>query len=161
MPAPGFGIGIIQSLRVSEIRFASPAVTRGQKLVVHLIVDFTLSLSAAGPSVLVWRSVVVTAFTVASLFSSILYGGAAHAGPADTANFLLFGGTDLWRYGDFLYGGAVWSPGGLNKDGFALKVLLNGGAYNYKSGDLHGGVDGDMFSATAMPGWRFTRGGLS
>jgi hypothetical protein len=111
--------------------------------------------------VLVWRSVVVTAFTVASLFSSILYGGAAHAGAADTANFLLFGGTDLWRYGDFLYGGAVWSPGGLNKDGFALKVLLNGGAYNYKSGDLHGGVDGDMFSATAMPGWRFTRGGLS
>jgi hypothetical protein len=39
--------------------------------------------------------------------------------------------------------------------------LLNGGAYNYKSGDLNRGVDGDMFSAAAMPGWRFTRGGLT
>ena len=67
----------------------------------------------------VWRSVVVTAFAVASLFASILCGGAAQAGAADTANFLLFGGTDLWRYGEFLYGGALWSPGGLNSGGFA------------------------------------------
>ena len=108
-----------------------------------------------------WRGVVVTAFAVASLFSFISIGGAAEAGAADTPRFLLFGGTDLWRYGDFLYGGALWSPDGLNNDGFALKLLLNGGAYNYKSGDLHTGIDGEMFSATAMPGWRFTRGGLT
>jgi Cellulose biosynthesis protein BcsS len=111
--------------------------------------------------VFVWRGVVATAFAVARLLASILCGGVVQAGPADTANFLLFGGTDLWRYGDFLYGGALWSPGGLNNDGVALKLLLNGGTYNYKSGDLNRGADGDMFSAAAMPGWRFSRGGLS
>jgi Cellulose biosynthesis protein BcsS len=111
--------------------------------------------------VFVWRSVVVAAVAVASMFASILYGGTAKAGAADTAHFLFFGGTDLWRYGDFLYGGALWSPGGLNDAGFALKLLLNGGAYNYKSGDLHAGVDGDMISATTMPGWRFMGGGLT
>jgi hypothetical protein len=44
-------------------------------------------------------------------------------GRADTAapgipSFLFFGGTDLWRYGQFLYGGTLWSPGGLESDGF-------------------------------------------
>ncbi len=109
----------------------------------------------------VWRSIVATAFAVTSFFAVISCGGTAKADSADAPHFLLFGGTDLWRYGDFLYGGALWSPGGLNTDGFALKLLLNGGAYNYKSGDLRTTVDGDMFSATAMPGWRFTRGGLT
>jgi hypothetical protein len=69
--------------------------------------------------VFVWRGVAVTAFAVASLFSLILCGGAAEPGATGTANFLFFGGTDLWRYGDFLYGGALWSPGGLNNDGVA------------------------------------------
>jgi hypothetical protein len=32
--------------------------------------------------------------------------------------FLIFGGADLWRYGDFLYGGGLWSPDGLDHDGF-------------------------------------------
>jgi Cellulose biosynthesis protein BcsS len=111
--------------------------------------------------VFVWRGVVVTAFAVAGMFCLILFGGATEAGAADTPHFLFFGGTDFWRYGDFLYGGTLWSPRGLNNDGFALKLLLNGGAYTYRSGDLRTNVDGDMFSATAMPGWRFTRGGLT
>jgi hypothetical protein len=50
--------------------------------------------------------------------------------------FLFFGGVDLWRYGDFLYGGGLWSPGGLDRDGFTLKLLLNSGRYRYFAGDL-------------------------
>jgi hypothetical protein len=40
-------------------------------------------------------------------------------------------------------------------------MLLNGGRYTYTSGDLHRDVDGALLSAAAMPGWRFTRDGLT
>lgn len=40
------------------------------------------------------------------------------AASADVPSFLLFGGTDLWRYAQFLYGGALWSPGGVDSGGF-------------------------------------------
>jgi len=70
---------------------------------------------------------------------------------------LLFGGTDLWRYGDFLFGGALWAPAGLDNTGFALKVLLNGGRYTYNSSDLHTAVDGTLASGAALPGWRLVR----
>jgi hypothetical protein len=86
--------------------------------------------------------------------------GRAQAGPTAPA-LLLFGGTDLWRYGQFLYGGALWSPAGLDSGSFALKLLLNGGRYTYTSGDLKSDIDGAMLSAAAMPGWRFTRDGLT
>ncbi len=42
----------------------------------------------------------------------------ALAAPADDATLLFFGGTDLWRYGAFLYGGAIWSPSGVDNSGF-------------------------------------------
>jgi len=44
--------------------------------------------------------------------------GRTQSAPPSTPSFLVFGGTDLWRYGDFLYGGGVWSPAGLDRDGF-------------------------------------------
>jgi len=88
--------------------------------------------------------------------------GRAQAVPPDAPAFLFFGGADLWRYGDFLYGGGLWSPGGLDHDGFTLKLLLNGGRYTYTSGALGGtNVDGTMLSGAAMPGWRFTRPDLT
>jgi Cellulose biosynthesis protein BcsS len=40
-------------------------------------------------------------------------------------------------------------------------MLVNGGRYTYRSGDLQADVDGTMLSATAMPGWRFVRGSLT
>jgi hypothetical protein len=86
--------------------------------------------------------------------------GHAQAAPTEPA-FLLFGGTDLWRYGQFLYGGALWSPAGIDTDGFTLKLLLNGGRYTYKSGDLNADIDGAMLSGSAMPGWRFNRDGFT
>jgi len=42
----------------------------------------------------------------------------AKAGGPASPSFLLFSGTDLWRYGAFFYGGALWSPAGLDTGGF-------------------------------------------
>jgi len=85
----------------------------------------------------------------------------AQGASPNNPSFLLFAGTDLWRYGAFLYGGGLWSPAGSDRDGFTLKVLLNGGGYSYTSGDLHSDIDGTMLSAAATPGWRITRDGLT
>ena len=85
----------------------------------------------------------------------------AQAAEPNTPSFLFFAGTDLWRYGAFFYGGTLWSPAGLDANGFTLKVLLSGGEYTYTSGGLNADVDGTMLSATALPGWRFTRDKLS
>ena len=78
----------------------------------------------------------------------------AVAGPGDT--LLYFSGLDLWRNGTFLYGGAVWSPAGVDNEGFALRALISGGRYNYISGALGGAeVQGREVKAELMPGWRF------
>ena len=83
-------------------------------------------------------------------------------GPATAAgNFILFSGADLWRDGRFLYGGLLWSPGGLENEGFTLQVLGSGGIYRYRSGALG---DATVFGREAetqlLPGWRFKRGRL-
>ncbi len=85
----------------------------------------------------------------------------AEAGGSENPSWLLFSGTDLWQYGGFLYGGFLWSPAGLNTDGFTLKMLLDGGKYSYVSGALHENINGTKLSAAALPGWRLTRGGLT
>jgi hypothetical protein len=76
-------------------------------------------------------------------------------------SFLLFGGTDLWRYAAFAYGGVLWSPSGLDAGGFTLKMLLDAGGYTYPSGALGANVNAALFSGAALPGWRFTRDRLS
>jgi hypothetical protein len=88
-------------------------------------------------------------------------GDLAQAGAPNDPSFLFFTGTDLWRYGDFFYGGLLWSPAGLDADGFTLKILLNGGAYTYTSGALDANVNGTMLSGATLPGWRFTRDNLT
>lgn len=103
---------------------------------------------------------VVAAF-VAAAAVLVCAAGQAEAGGLDDRSFLLFTGTDIWRYGDFLYGGFLWSPKGLDRDGFTFKMLLDGGAYSYVSGALQQTVNGTKLSAAALPGWRFTRGALN
>jgi hypothetical protein len=77
-------------------------------------------------------------------------------GPGD--RFLFFSGSDLWRNGGFLHGGLLWSPDDLDNQGFVLKALISGGAYQYTSGSLGGAtVRGREFLALLMPGWRFKR----
>ncbi len=104
-----------------------------------------------------FSAVVIAAATV------VLCGVAAHAGndgPADPS-FLLFAGSDLWRDGQFLNGGTLWSPNGLNHDGFTFKLLLAGGLYDYPSSDLGTNVQGTALSVSALPGWRIVRDGLT
>lgn len=83
--------------------------------------------------------------------------GPARAGD-DGAHFLLFSGTDLRRDGQFMHGGLLWSPGGLDHEGFMLKVMISGGRYRYMSGAFNNawviGTDGE---AQVLPGWRFKR----
>src|SRR3954470_11715351 len=66
--------------------------------------------------------------------------------------FLFFSGFDIWRNGDFLHGGLLWSPRGLNEEGFTLKVLLSGGSYQYHAGTT--AITGNQALADVMPGWR-------
>lgn len=102
------------------------------------------------------RVVAAMAAVVAGLGTSV----PAQADGALPPSFLFFGGTDLWRYGAFAYGGVLWSPGGVDTDGFTLKMLLNGGGYIYTSGALQRDIDGTLISAAVLPGWRFSRDGL-
>jgi hypothetical protein len=107
-----------------------------------------------------WRGV-VAALVTATTVMACAAGNRATAGGLDDHSFLLFTGTDIWRYGGFLYGGFLWSPKGLDTEGFTFKTLLDGGAYSYVSGTLQQTVDGTKLSAAALPGWRFIRGGLN
>lgn len=76
----------------------------------------------------------------------------------DQARLLLFSTTDLWRHGGFAYGGALWAPSGLDRDGPVLKLVFGGGIYHYLSGALgNADVRGQMLAAAAMPGWRIVR----
>jgi Cellulose biosynthesis protein BcsS len=85
----------------------------------------------------------------------------AEGNTPDNPSFLLFAGTDLWDDGAFVHGGLLWSPGGVDADGFTLKTLLSGGLYDYPSDSLHVTVEGTLFSAAALPGWRITANGVS
>jgi hypothetical protein len=101
------------------------------------------------------RSGTAIVLAVAYSLSSVASAAAQGAG----ARMLLFSGADLWGHGTFLYGGALWSPRGLDHDGFTLKALISGGTYNYISGALgNATVDGRELVAQLLPGWRFKRG---
>jgi hypothetical protein len=99
------------------------------------------------------RAAVVLA---AALFSGCL---CVSAGPAWAGNdgggaqSLLFSGGDIWRNGAFSNGGLLWSPGGLDREGFTLKAMLSGGLYRYNSGALAGDqVVGTEYAAQILPG---------
>lgn len=104
----------------------------------------------------VLRNLGAAAATLMSLCAAALAGGDGPNNPS----LLLFAGTDLWRDGAFLHGGMLWSPAGLDNDGFTFKLLLAGGMYVYPSSGLHEDVDGTLLSASALPGWRITDDGL-
>ena len=75
-------------------------------------------------------------------------------------NYLIHSGFDLWRHGGFGHTGVVWSPKGLDREGFALKMMFGGGVYNYRSGALNNtSVTGRQLAFAVMPGWRFVRNG--
>jgi hypothetical protein len=65
---------------------------------------------------------------------------------------LIFTGYDGWGGGGFAHGGLVWSPDGLDKDGFVLKSIGGAGTYRYKSGGTD--VVGTQYLGSVLPGWR-------
>jgi len=79
----------------------------------------------------------------------------------DDPTILFFSGGDLWREGGFIHGGVLWSPAGLEQEGFTLKLAFGSGIYRYRSGAL-GDVEviGRQLSSSLMPGWRFKRAGV-
>jgi hypothetical protein len=77
----------------------------------------------------------------------------------DEARALFFSGRDIWRNGAFAYGGLLFAPGGLDRDGVLLKFLLSGGLYRYDAQNLGGQrVLGVEEVVQIMPGWRIKRG---
>ena len=78
----------------------------------------------------------------------------------DHTKFLFFSGTDFWSTGAFVHGGLMWSPNGLDREGFTLKLLVSGGTYRYQSGALGLEVTGQQITGSAMAGWRFKFDGL-
>lgn len=110
------------------------------------------------------RSLTVAWIGVTSVLAEPAMGGALPeddwfaAPPPNSrdATLLYFTGTDLWRKGSSAYGGVLWSPGGLERDGFTLKALLAGGDYLYRASaaDIRG-VD---VVASILPGYRIKRG---
>jgi hypothetical protein len=106
---------------------------------------------------------VLRGFGAAFATTIVLCATAARAGSVgpDNPSFLLFAGTDLWRDGAFGNGGFLWSPAGLSHDGFTFKLLLAGGEYFYPSSNLGTDVNGRLVSASALPGWRVVREGLT
>jgi hypothetical protein len=101
---------------------------------------------------------------IVSAAASLVCCVCASAGPAwstDAAQLLLFSGVDLWRDGQFVHGGFLWSPAGLDREGFTLKAMLAGGRYRYLSGALNNvWVTGTEEGMQVLPGWRFKGGGL-
>ena len=95
-------------------------------------------------------TVIAAAFVVCRVCLST---GPARAGD-DGAHFLLFSGADLWRDGRFMHGGLLWSPGGIDREGFTLEAMVSGGTYRYASSALNNAlVIGADEEAQVLPGW--------
>lgn len=109
------------------------------------------------------RRVRAATVLAAAFFASCLSvaAGPARAGDDGGTQWLLFSGGDIWRNGAFSNGGLLWSPGGLDREGFTLKTVLSGGLYRYSSGALAGEqVVGTEYAAQILPGWHFKRDGF-
>lgn len=107
------------------------------------------------------RGVFTTVVAVGWAAVCAAIGGAAAGTTANDPSFLLFSGTDIWRYGAFLYGGLLWSPAGVDADGFTFKMLVDGGRYNYLGGSFEENIDGTKLSAATLAGWRLSQDGLT
>jgi hypothetical protein len=106
------------------------------------------------------RCVILGSVAAACLAAGIAYGEEPDQGTpvrdaAPPANFLYLYGADGWRNGLSAHAGVLWSPAGLDQEGFVLKLLAGGGDYRYWSGALGSQVEGIHYLASLTPGWRF------
>ncbi|MDO9412896.1 MAG: cellulose biosynthesis protein BcsS [Pseudolabrys sp.] len=84
--------------------------------------------------------------------------GPSKADEGDDQRVLQFSGRDIWRNGAFVHGGLIYAPRGFERDGFMLKLVLDGGVYRYSSGSLGQDVIGVEWGVQALPGFRIKRG---
>ncbi len=83
----------------------------------------------------------------------------ARAAEDEDPTTLQFSGRDASRNGIFAYSGFLYAPGGFERDGFILKLLMNGGVYRYWPGSMPGQeVRGAEWQLQALPGFRIKRG---
>jgi len=94
--------------------------------------------------------------TIADPLAGLLPAESQLSGGAYPEKFLYFSGFDVWRSGGSFYGGVQWAPGGLNQNGFTLKLLIAEGTYRYLSGGTD--IRGTGLLASILPGWRVKRG---
>lgn len=81
------------------------------------------------------------------------------AAEEDYSQTILFSGRDVWRNGAFAYSGLLYAPGGFDRDGFMLKLLMNGGVYRYWPASMPGQrVIGYEWQTQMLPGFRIKRG---
>ena len=107
------------------------------------------------------RRVRAAAFAAAAFVCCIGVSSVSAQEADDEARYILFSGRDIWRNGFFAYGGLVVAPGGLDQDGFLLKLLISGGLYRYNAGSLGGErVIGSEVTVQVLPGFRVKRGDL-
>lgn len=105
---------------------------------------------------------------IGALVASQAYGdqasGEASAPPPPAPRLMLFSGFDGWRDGAFSYGGLLWAPAALDRDGFVLKAFGGSGGYRYFAGGagqaLAVEVIGEQRMFALLPGWRFKRDAL-
>jgi len=98
--------------------------------------------------------------TIAAAFLvCVLWPAARLAAQEEYSQVMEFSGRDLWRNGVFAYSGFLFAPGGFERDGFMLKLLMNGGVYRYWPGSMPGQeVRGAAWQTQVMPGFRIKRG---
>ena len=106
-----------------------------------------------------WRRVRATAIAVVAFICCVFATArVALSSEDEDAQAMLFSGRDIWRNGAFAYGGLVYAPGGFDRDGLLLKVLLSGGLYRYDAKNRGQTVVGAEWLAQILPGWRIKRG---
>jgi hypothetical protein len=96
------------------------------------------------------------------LLTSALAFAESESVPASPSPVALYSvGADVWQRGAFGYVSSLWSPAGLNSEGFTLKVFAGGGVYKSRSGFLgRDDASANQIVASLMPGWRFKAEGL-
>ena len=89
----------------------------------------------------------------------VLWPAPRAAADEEYSQIIQFSGRDLWRNGVFAYSGFLFAPGGFDRDGLMLKVLMNGGLYRYWPSSMPGQrVVGAELQTQVLPGFRIKRG---
>jgi len=105
------------------------------------------------------RRVCAAALVAAALLVCVLRPATRAAAEEDYSQLMQFSGRDLWRNGVFAYSGFLYAPGGFERDGLMLKLLMSGGVYRYWPGNMPGQkVIGSEWQAQVLPGFRIKRG---